>query len=51
MYRSLGFIGLIALIGCNDKPPAPNATTPATVSSTLGESGGRAYILLDPNMT
>ena len=46
MCRNLGFIGLIALIGCNGKPPAPNATTPATVSS-----GGQAYTLLVPNMT
>jgi hypothetical protein len=51
MNKTLGFVGLLALVGCNGAPPAPDHATPPTVVSTPGEIDGWAYILLVPNMT
>jgi hypothetical protein len=51
MHKILGFVGLLALVGCNDAPPAPHRATPPTVVNTPGESDGSAYTLLVPNMT
>jgi hypothetical protein len=51
MPRYLGLIGIIVLVGCNGALPAPNSTPPSTTANTTGESGGREYTLLVPNMT
>jgi hypothetical protein len=47
MHKPLCLVGLIALAGCNGAPPAP---TPSAATAP-GESDGRAYTLLVPNMT
>lgn len=51
MYRHLGLIGLIALVGCSGPPPAPTAVTVPPVASTPVKGVGMAYTLHVPNMT
>jgi hypothetical protein len=51
MYKQIGLLGLLALLGCAEATTPKATTTPSTSSSTKSEGTEQQYTLLVPNMT
>ena len=51
MHRPLCLVGLLAVAGCNNAPPAPTAADVKPAASVPGETAGRPYTISVPNMT